>query len=451
MLHIAKTKLKPLSLFVIGLTLSLSSAIYAQDSQSVISNERASLEAQTQSNVSNIPTKTKQADTVYKTKITKINDTQALVEQKTEINSKENPSLNKESESNLSATDTIELPQDPLNFASTPIEGTEEVQTEQETTKIASEVAQDTNTTLSSIQDLPPKDSLNLSISQVEKLKTRNITDPQNFTGEDIESDQSNISNEENEESLSLLMESMEQEEIIEEKAPDSKFGKIAIIYFSQPEKITGNRIDELTAASWVVCRQNHQHGIMYYLSNIIKQQLQDPVTIVNLNPLPPYPKEHEDLIDQASLEIDTKARPRYTLEPHVNLDEFDTFFIGYPIWWYDLPMVFYSLFEHEDFSGKTIIPFCTHGGSQAFNTVNQIKKLEPNANVIEKILAQNRIEVFFSGKDHIRAWLYDLGFTLKEDNNKSEDGCINNKEKLSIQSLRIETNPNRNKDLIKE
>lgn len=94
------------------------------------------------------------------------------------------------------------------------------------------------------------------------------------------------------------------------------------------------------------------------------------------------YPGDIDELIDYALDEQDADERPELTT--HIeNLDQYDTIFIGYPIWWYTLPMIMYTLFDKYDFSGKTIIPFNTHMGSSDGGTYSTIKELEPNANVM--------------------------------------------------------------------
>lgn len=94
------------------------------------------------------------------------------------------------------------------------------------------------------------------------------------------------------------------------------------------------------------------------------------------------YPGDRDKLIAYAQKEQDEKALPEIT--SHIeNFGEYDTIFIGYPIWWYDLPQIMYSFFDEYDFSGKTIIPFCVHNGSQFTGTIEKIQEIEPNANVI--------------------------------------------------------------------
>ena len=68
------------------------------------------------------------------------------------------------------------------------------------------------------------------------------------------------------------------------------------------------------------------------------------------------YPTDYNELVDDAKKEKENDDRPKLkTL--NINLDDYDTIFIGYPIWWYQMPMAMYTLFDNYDFADKTIIP----------------------------------------------------------------------------------------------
>lgn len=73
----------------------------------------------------------------------------------------------------------------------------------------------------------------------------------------------------------------------------------------------------------------------------------------------------------------------RPAIKNEINIADYDTIYIGYPMWWYTFPMIIYTLFDKYDFSGKTIIPFNTHMGSRDGGTYKTIQKLEPNAKVL--------------------------------------------------------------------
>ena len=86
---------------------------------------------------------------------------------------------------------------------------------------------------------------------------------------------------------------------------------------------------------------------------------------LFRLIPEAPYTTDYNAVIDQAQKEKNEGARPK--LREDLSAEElasYDVIFIGYPIWWYDAPMIIYSFLESHDFSGKTIVPFATSGGS---------------------------------------------------------------------------------------
>lgn len=88
-------------------------------------------------------------------------------------------------------------------------------------------------------------------------------------------------------------------------------------------------------------------------------------------------------LFDYTKKERDENARPELK-EMDVNPEVYDVIFIGYPIWWYTLPMPIYTFFDKYDFNGKIIVPFNTHEGSGDGGTYSTIKELEPNATVLD-------------------------------------------------------------------
>lgn len=102
------------------------------------------------------------------------------------------------------------------------------------------------------------------------------------------------------------------------------------------------------------------------------------------------YPADYNETIDVGKDERNADARP--ALASHVeNMDKYDTIFLGFPNWWSDMPMALYTFLDEYDLSGKTIIPFSTSGGSGLSNTVNSIKRAEPNANVLDGFTISGR------------------------------------------------------------
>ena len=102
--------------------------------------------------------------------------------------------------------------------------------------------------------------------------------------------------------------------------------------------------------------------------------------------------------------------RSRVLLLTIENFDSYDTVFLGYPNWNADLPMPLYTFLESYDFSGKTIIPFTTHGGSGFSGTIRTIESLQPDADVIEDGLSISRRNVP-DAQQEVADWAAGLGF----------------------------------------
>ena len=117
-----------------------------------------------------------------------------------------------------------------------------------------------------------------------------------------------------------------------------------------------------------------------------------------------PYPKSDTDKTYVAKREQESGARPEY--EPlGVNVSDYDVIFLGYPIWWGDMPMVVYTFLENNDFNGKIIAPFATYGRTGLGNSVNEIKRIAHGATVTE-CFRMRGAETRQNHSDAIKAWL---------------------------------------------
>ncbi len=124
------------------------------------------------------------------------------------------------------------------------------------------------------------------------------------------------------------------------------------------------------------------------------------------------YPTTYDALTDYAKEEQNENARPEIK-DAVENFDKYDTVFLGYPIWWGDLPMICYTFLESYDFSGKTVIPFCTHAGSGNAGTQSKIESAISGATVKEvlAILGEDTQKKPDSVKETVTDWLNDLGY----------------------------------------
>lgn len=118
------------------------------------------------------------------------------------------------------------------------------------------------------------------------------------------------------------------------------------------------------------------------------------------------YPKDYDDCVAKAKEEQRSNARPEIT-DLVANIEQYDTIFIGYPNWWGTMPMAMFTFLEKHNFSGKTIIPFCTHEGSRMGRSESDLAKLLPDAK-IQKGLAIRGGSVNSASGD-INNWLKNL------------------------------------------
>ena len=128
----------------------------------------------------------------------------------------------------------------------------------------------------------------------------------------------------------------------------------------------------------------------------------------VKIETLKAYPKNIQELSDYAQEEKKNNARPELK-EINIDLDKYDTIFVGYPIWWYQMPMAMYTFFDSYNFDGKTIIPFNTHAGSGVSGTNDVIKSLEPKANVLKSLAIQGS-DMEQDQNSTIKNWLSEIG-----------------------------------------
>ncbi len=192
-----------------------------------------------------------------------------------------------------------------------------------------------------------------------------------------------------------------------ESETPQASDANALVVYFSMPETTNPDNMTEEEDNSVVVI-DGEVLGNTQYVAYVIQENT--GADIFRIEPETPYPTDHDTLVDLAAEEQDNDARP--AIKDRIeNLEQYDTIFIGYPNWWGDMPMILYSFFDEYDFSGKTIVPFNTHGGSGFSNTINTIAELEPGATTDREGFTVSRNTVQDAEPDII-AWLETSGYT---------------------------------------
>ena len=153
----------------------------------------------------------------------------------------------------------------------------------------------------------------------------------------------------------------------------------------------------------------NNNTLIVYYSwsedTDLVARQIQSVTggTLLRLIPQLPYPTDYYKCVEQAKLELKEKATP--ALQPFsLDLQQYDTVFLGSPIWCGTFASAIRTFLSEYDLSGKTVLPFCCHGGGGQRNFTNDLRGLLDGSNIKETL-------VLFgsggsSGKKEISSWV---------------------------------------------
>lgn len=168
--------------------------------------------------------------------------------------------------------------------------------------------------------------------------------------------------------------------------APDAQESKILVAYFSA----TGTT-----------------EGVAEHIANGLNADIYE---IVPEEPYTDADLDYNDNNSRTTIEMnDPDARPAISGSVE-NMEQYDTVFIGYPIWWGEAPRIVSTFVESYDFSGKTIVPFCTSGGSDMGSSATNLEQLTNGA----QWLSGERLSGSDS-QDEVMEWVNSLGLNFEE------------------------------------
>ncbi|MDE7266564.1 MAG: SUMF1/EgtB/PvdO family nonheme iron enzyme, partial [Lachnospiraceae bacterium] len=139
--------------------------------------------------------------------------------------------------------------------------------------------------------------------------------------------------------------------------------------------------------------------------------QSQTGADLFEIELVEPYSSDYNTVLDEAQRDQNAQARPE--IKNHVeNIDDYDTIILGYPNWWASIPMPIASFLEEYDLSGKTIVPFCSHGGGRFGQSLTAIAKLAPDSTIGEGLA------ISYSGgsgmPSDVAEWLEENGIAIQ-------------------------------------
>ncbi len=181
-----------------------------------------------------------------------------------------------------------------------------------------------------------------------------------------------------------------------------SQSPKVLVVYFSWAEntrEFAERGIDAVSSAS------TNSRDIATRI------QARTGGDLVGIQTVIPYTSNYDAVLDVALKEQNQKARPRVKTNIS-DMATYDIILLGYPNWWASIPMSVATFLESYDLSGKTIAPFCTHGGGRLGQTVAAIAKSAPNTKVLKGL------SISYSGgvslDRDIDTWLKSSGITIQ-------------------------------------
>lgn len=158
---------------------------------------------------------------------------------------------------------------------------------------------------------------------------------------------------------------------------------------------------------------QNYSHGSIRNLSvgntEVVAKKIHALIEsdLFYIDTVQKYPDDHMQKIEIAKKEFNEGARPELNGRVE-NMEEYDTVIVAFPNWWTTMPMAVFTFLESYDFTGKKICPLITHGGSGFSNSLSDIRKLCPGADITDG-LAIIGDDAATCDKD-VERWLKNIG-----------------------------------------
>lgn len=198
------------------------------------------------------------------------------------------------------------------------------------------------------------------------------------------------------------------------ENSPEAVESSVLIAYFSWAENaVLEEGVDAMTSPSV------SDPGNVQQLAGWIQEETGGELFSIQVTD--PYPSDWDACLERANEERGQNARPAL-VDPQVeNLEQYDRVFLGYPNWWYGVPMALLTFLEENDLSGKDVYLFCSHGTGGLARSVEIITEAAPEANISDNIFDCYEEDAPASQGD-IQAWVGELGFSQPQNTTETEE-----------------------------
>jgi len=184
----------------------------------------------------------------------------------------------------------------------------------------------------------------------------------------------------------------------------------VAIMIFSackkQPEPNTQTQTQAQTEQKVLIVYFSHSgntKAVAQYIQSFVGGDL------AQIKTEQAYTDDQDALLAQAREEFNNNFRPALANKIE-NLENYDTVFLGFPIWFSSVPMVILTFLETHDLSNKTVIPFSTRGGGNIGESVERVRKALPNSTVLDGFHDINRAN-FSQARELTENWMKNAGY----------------------------------------
>ena len=169
---------------------------------------------------------------------------------------------------------------------------------------------------------------------------------------------------------------------------------KILVVYFSR----SGNNY---VSGNIVNLTEGNTSVVAHKIQRLVGAEL------FEIKPVKGYVADYDEATRVAQKELETNVRPEIA-KPFPNISKYDTIILGYPCWWDTMPMAVMTFLESFDFSGKKILPFCTHEGSGMGRSESDLKKLCKGAEFVRGLPIKG--STASSSDSKVESWLKENG-----------------------------------------
>lgn len=187
------------------------------------------------------------------------------------------------------------------------------------------------------------------------------------------------------------------------EQPSDAQESGVLVAYFSWADNaVIDGEVDAVASPSVTA------PGNVQQLAQWISERTGGDLFSIQVTEL--YSSDWDACLERANQERAEDARPELTASVE-QLERYDTVFLGYPNWWYGVPMALLSFLEENDLSDKQVYLFCSHGTGGLASSVEQIDEALPDSTALSKNVFDVYEEDAASSQQDILAWLEELGY----------------------------------------